>query len=308
MQIRWLDFVPKGSTFAIDANVSNNPSLRHSLFAAQVVKDAICDQYRKLLGHRPNVDTKKPDVQINLFVHGQEGIISIDTSGQPLYKRGYRQESVEAPMQETLAAALLRMAKVKPEEIICDPCCGSGTFLIEAALAAARIPPGYLRSRWGFMLLPGFSNLEWLKVKAEADSLRRDLPSGQFFGCDINPEAVEAAKRNLRAAGFAKEIQIELSDFQVFEPKILPTIVITNPPHGKRLSDADSLKPLYRALGDFMKRKMAKPGRGFVFTANFDLSKEVGLSASKRNVIIQYNEECRFLEYDIYGQGYEGQT
>lgn len=298
-KIDWFKYIPKGCTFAIDANVTHH-NLKNSLYAALVVKDAICDQFRDKIGTRPNVDVKDPEVQINLYIRDKKAIISIDTSCVPLHKRGYRQDAGEAPLQESLAAALLMIAGYKGSEILCDPCCGSGTLLIEAAMIATETPPGYLRRQWGFMKLPDFSLLEWLKVKAEADQKRKPLPLGLIFGCDKNKEMTSICHENLMAAGFHREIQVTKSDFRDYEPNPAPNLVVCNPPHGKRLESVDQLVSLYRALGDFMKRKVAKPGKGFVFTGSLELSKEIGLAPKRRHVISYGGVDCRFLEYDLY--------
>jgi putative N6-adenine-specific DNA methylase len=297
--VDWLRYIPGNKTFAIDANVTHK-FLRNSLFAAQVVKDAICDQFRNARGMRPNVDVKNPDVQLNLYIRDQDGVIYFDTSGAPLHKRGYRIDSVEAPVQETLAAAMLLLARYKGDEIVLDPCCGSGTLLIEAAMMASKTPPGFLRQQWGFRLLPDFTQEGWLKVKAELDRERIPLAKGHFFGCDINKDAVRVSRTNLRAAGFLQEVQVVQADFREFTPAVLPNFVITNPPHGRRLDDEESLRPLYRALGDFFKKQTAKPGKGFVFTSSLDLAKEVGLTPTRRNVMYNSGIESRFLEFDLY--------
>lgn len=297
--IDWMPFFRKANTLAIDANVSHK-YLRNSLFAAQVAKDAICDQLRERTGSRPSVDTKTPDVQLNLFIRDMQGTIYFDTSGVPLHKRGYRIDSVEAPLQESLAAAILRIAQYKDTDILLDPCCGSGTLLIEAALIASKTPPGYLRSDWGFRHLPGFSHGEFLKVKAEMDKDRVTLAPGRFFGCDINKDAYRITKGNLRASGFHQAIQIAHSDFREYEPEIAPNLVITNPPHGLRMGEIESLRGLYRALGDFLKRKTAKPARAFIFTGNLDLAKEVGLAPKRRHVMHSGGVEGRLLEFDLY--------
>lgn len=297
--IDWTSFIPQGKTFAIDANVSHK-MLRNSLFAAQVVKDAICDQFRVKTGKRPNVDVKSPDIQLNLFIHDTKAVISFDTSGAPLYKRGYRQESVEAPIQESLAAAILRLGGYRGDEVLFDPCCGSGTFLIEAALMASKTPPGYLRKDWGFYYLPQFSQKEWLRVKAEADRERIPLPSGLISGVDINKNAVRVAKINLRAAGFHQSVDVDYGDFREYTPEPPPNFIVANPPHGVRLDDVSQLAPLYRSLGDFMKRKAAKPAKGLVFTSSSDLAKEVGLAASRRHVLSSGGLEARLLEFELY--------
>lgn len=297
-KVDWSQFLSNEKTFAIDANVSH-PLLKNSLFAAQVLKDAICDQFREKTGKRPFIDTQSPDIQLNLFIRDQFAVISLDTSGAPLYKRGYRQQAGEAPIQESLAAALLMLAQFQGIEIVCDPLCGSGTFLIEAALMATCTPPGYLRKEWGFMHLPEFDQQEWLKVKAEADKGKKPLVKGQFFGCDINGTMVQICKTNLRAAGFTNEIHVVKSDFRDYHPPVAPQLMITNPPHGNRLDEVDRLRTLYRSLGDWMKHEIAKPGKGFVFTSK-DLAKDVGLAPKKRHVIDYSGVDCRFLEFDVF--------
>ena len=295
----WLKYLPRGKTFAIDANVSHK-NLRNSLYAAQVAKDAICDQYRERTGSRPNVSIKNPDVQLNLFIRNDKATLSFDTSGVPLFKRGYRLEGGEAPIQETLAAALLMMAQYKGDEIFCDPCCGSGTLLIEAALMASHTPPGYIRTHWGFMYLPEFSSLAWLKVKNEADKNRKPLAPGHFFGCDINKDAARICKTNLRASGFHAQIEIQQRDFREYTPSIPPNFIMTNPPHGIRLETTDQLRNLYRALGEFLKNKSAKPARGFIFTGNLELAKEVGLNAKQKHVVSNNGIDSRLMEYELY--------
>ena len=298
-EIDWMPFFRKAHTLAIDANVTHK-YLRNSLFAAQVAKDAICDQLRERTGSRPSVDTKTPDIQLNLFIRDMQGTIYLDTSGTPLHKRNYRIDSVEAPLQESLAAAIIKIANPSENDIILDPCCGSGTLLIEAALIASKTPPGYLRSDWGFRHIPGYSHADFLKVKAELDKDRLTLAPGRFFGCDVNKDAVRISKGNLRASGFHQAVQIAHSDFRDFTPEIAPTLVITNPPHGLRMGEVESLRGMYRALGDFLKHKTAKPSRAFVFTGNLELSKEVGLAPKRRHVVHSGGVEGRLLEFDLY--------
>lgn len=299
MEVDWTQFLKPNLTFAIDSNVHHH-ELRNSLFAAQIVKDAICDQLREKAGRRPSVNLQNPDIQLNLYVQGQTAVISFDTSGAPLHKRGYRQESVEAPIQETLAAAILRLARYTKDKILLDPCCGSGTILIEAALIATQTPPGYLRKEWGFMRHPRYSQIEWLKVRNELDQKRASLPHHHLFGLDINRNAARVCKINLKAAGFQQEVQVMQGDFREFTPTIPPNFIVTNPPHGRRLEEEDQLRPLYRALGDFMKQKCAKPAQGFIFTGNLELAKEVGLAAKKRYVLSSGGIDSRLLEFDIY--------
>jgi len=299
-KIDWCRYIPEGKTIAIDANV-NHQHLRNSLFAAQVVKDAICDQLREARGSRPDVDVKNPDIQLNLFIHENVAMISFDTSGTPLHKRGYREETVEAPLQESLAAAILMIGGYKGDEVLYDPCCGSGTILIEAALIATNTAPGYLRKHWGFTSLPEFNMSDWLQVKAEADQKRIPLQKDKIFGSDINHTAIHATRINLRAAGFLQEVEAKVIDLRDLKPRIKPTFAITNPPYGRRLNDDETyLKVLYRSIGEFMKNETEKPSRGFVFTGSLTLAKEVGLGAKRRHVLSNGGIDSRLLEYDLY--------
>lgn len=272
MKIDWESFLKPNQTFAIDANVHHR-ALRNSLYAAQVVKDSICDRIREKRGSRPSVDVQNPDVQLNLFIHDDNATISFDTSGLPLHKRGYRITGTEAPMQETLAAAILRLIGYTSKEILFDPCCGSGTLLIEAALIATKTPPGFLRQHWGFMNHPAFNQIEWLRVRNELDQNRIRLAPDHIFGIDLGRETVRVCKCNLKAAGFHREIEVVQADLRDFKPVITPTLIVANPPYGKRLEEPN-LHPLYRGLGDLIQKCKA---RGAVLTNSETLANEIGL-------------------------------
>lgn len=298
-EIDWSRYIKPGQTIAVDANV-NHEEIRNSLFGAQTVKDAICDQLRESAGFRPSVDLRSPDIQLNLFIRDYEGILYFDTSGYPLTKRGYRQESVEAPLSENLAAALLRIANYKGSGVLCDPCCGSGTLLIEAALIATKTAPGFLRQRFGFMGLPNYDAALFKSVKKEVDAQRVEMRPGRLLGCDSNPRAVQASLTNVHKAGFSDLIEVSLSDFRDYAPRHAPNFVIVNPPHGIRLGNEASLASLYRSLGDFFKKKSAKPAKAFLFTGSMDLSKQVGLASKRRHVVSNSGVDSRFLEFDLF--------
>ena len=251
-RIPWQQYMTLKKTFAIDSNVSH-PMLRNSLYASLVLKDGICDFFRDKCGERPSVETQDPDVQLNLFIHDEKATISLDTSGAPLFKRGWRTEATEAPIQESLAAAILRLANYSPDDVLCDPFCGSGTFLMEAAMIATKTPPGFFRKHWGFFNLPEFSEAEWKKVKAEADAQRIPLQKGKIMGADKDPRAVDLALAHLKKAGF-EEIEVVRKDIRSYYPTISPNLVVTNPPYGVRLSvSAD----LFVALARFLKNRTA---------------------------------------------------
>lgn len=297
--IDWMPYFRKAQTFAIDANV-DHPQLRNSLYAAQVVKDAICDQLVEKRGKRPNVETYRPDLQLNLFIRGQKAILSFDTSGDPLHKRGYRQEGSEAPLQETLAAALLKLSDYRAEEVMIDPCAGSGTLLIEAAMIASQTPAGFFRTAYGFQHHPEFNEQAWLKIRNEEDEKKIPLQKGRFYGIELNKNTHRIALANLRATGFFRDVVLESGDFRQHTPKAAYTYLLTNPPYGKRLEDPALLAPLYRSLGDFMRNHMAKPSRGYVLCGNLELTKELGLAAKKRIVLDNGGLEARLLAFDLY--------
>lgn len=293
----WEALIPYHRSFAIDFSVDNK-AFNNELYAAQLLKDALCDRIKDKMGRRPDVDVKTPDVQLHLFVRGPHVTISLDTSLVPLHKRGYRQEGGEAPLHENLAAALLRLAKYKPEEILLDPCCGSGTFLIEAALMNTNTPPGYLRKKWGFEVLPEFNVQKWLDFKEDLREKIRPFGPGLLMGIDINRARIADARGNVRIAGLAKMIKIDSGDLRKYTPHPKPTLIIANPPYGKRLDDEKDLIPLYRALGELMKKQA--PARGFVLTSSLPLSKEIGLRSSKKHIITHGGSEARFLEFDLF--------
>lgn len=246
--VPWENYIDKKATIAIDANVTGNTNLKHSQYTAQVAKDAICDRLRDLRGERPNVDLENPDVQLNLYISAMGASLSFDTSGKPLHKRGYRLEGGIAPLQENLAAAILLLMGYDGSHTLVDPLCGSGTFLIEAALIASSTPPGYLRTKWGFQHLPDFNQEEWLKVRNASDSHRKPLNPNAIQGMDNDGKTLLACKKNLRAAGF--DIPILHEDFMQTAWKQPVQWVVTNPPYDKRLALGAKQHHLYSKLAE----------------------------------------------------------
>lgn len=297
-EIPWQSYMGIGDSFAVQSNV-NHKSLRNGLFAAQVVKDAICDSFRSFLGKRPNVEVRKPDVRFHLFIDGPKACVSLDTSGDPLFKRGYRRESVDAPLQETLAAALLLLSGYKGDEVFFDPCCGSGVLPIEAAMIASKTPPGYLRKKWGFFHLPDFSMRDWISLKNEVDSQKKELAHSKIFAVDIDGEAVRICKNNLKIAGFDKVVQADRANCLEYIPPVSPSMIVCNPPYGRRLGDEKDLSFFYKELGFLMRKISKRPGKGFILTSNINLAKSIYLKASRRHIIKNSGIECRFLAYDF---------
>lgn len=238
--INWDAFLSLEKTFAIDANVSH-PNLRNSLFAAQVLKDAICDHFWDKYDERPSVDVKNPHLQLNLFIHKGRATISLDTSGAPLYKRGWKQEGGVATIPETLAATLLKLAGFTAKEVLCDPFCGAGTLLIEAACMATNTPAGYFRKEWGFLSHPDFDQKRWLEIKESWDAKRILGFPICAIGADKDPDMVALSQRHLQKTGFSKQVIVCKSEVASFKPPHLPTLVVTDPPFGKRMTQSNDL-------------------------------------------------------------------
>jgi 23S rRNA (guanine2445-N2)-methyltransferase / 23S rRNA (guanine2069-N7)-methyltransferase len=300
--IHWKDHLTIKDTLAVDFS-SSHSQITHSHFGALKVKDAIVDQFRTTQGERPSVDPANPDVRINLYLHEDVATVSIDLSGESLHRRGYRQEGVEAPLKENLAAALLMFAGWPKDDgsSFLDPMCGSGTLPIEAALMSANIAPGRLRERFGFHGWQGHVPALWKRLLSEAKELeikdKKKLP--KIVGYDADFRVVRVAQAKLEKAGLHGRVHIEKRDFSSCEPISESGVILINPPYGERLGDTDQLKPLYKSMGDTFKQKF-KGWSGSIFTGSSVLSKVIGLKAAQRIVLYNGAIECRLLKYDLY--------
>ena len=299
LKLDWSRFMTPGDTFAINAVTSNTPSLTHSQYAALKVKDAICDYFRQKTGERPNVDVQSPDLGIHLFVRTNRATISVDVSGGSLHKRGYRTVSVEAPMQETLAAAIIRLSGWDGERPLIDPMCGSGTLLCEAAMHYCRIPAGFLRKKWGFERFPEFDPKVWKKVKDEADSAMRPLPAGLISGSDMNRDAVRATFTNFNNLPSCKDrCECSIKRFQDYS-SIENSAIIVNPPYGVRLGDRESAEALMKEFGDFLKQRCTGC-TAFVYAGDRQLLKKVGLKPEWKKELNNGGLEGILGKIDIY--------
>jgi putative N6-adenine-specific DNA methylase len=277
-KINWLSFLDETKTFAIDANVTH-PTIRNSLFGAQMVKDAICDQIREKKGARPSVDIKNPDLQFSLFIHNKRAVLSFDTSGAALYKRGWKEISGEATLAETLAAALLIKAGYTKDKVLCDPFCGLGTLLIEAACMATHTPAGFFRKSWGFMHHPEFNSAAWATFKEKHDSARIPLTAGMIIGADKDPTVITACRDHLRKTGFHKLIPIIHSDISRLTLPESPTLVVTDPPFGKRM---ESSRDLFTQLGKFLRTSCKKTPYAYVLAPTPEYIEATGLLSLAR--------------------------
>jgi putative N6-adenine-specific DNA methylase len=274
--IQWSQFLSLHDTFAVSATVSQSRITR-SKYAALCVKDAIADHFMERGGKRPNVQTSNPDIRVNLHVQNNKAVISLDTSGEALHKRGYRDRTLEAPMRETLAAAIIRLTRWDAKNPLCDPMCGSGTLVIEALMHAWRIPSGYLRQQFGFEKLPDFEPDLWKRVRKEEDRRIKPLPRGMLFGSDLSRDAVEISRQNCEQLPGAESIDWKIAPIE--DITFPGGIIVCNPPYGRRIGDRKEAAGLYRKMGDILKRRC--PGAtAFLYIGEPLLIGELGMKPS----------------------------
>lgn len=269
--------------------------LRSLDFTTLRIKDAICDRFRAETGARPSVDTAAPEVRIHAFLTAREATLYLDTSGDPLYRRGYKFAAVEAPLKENLAAGILMLAGWQPQTPLLDPMCGSGTFLLEAALMAHDIAPGLAR-KFSFFRLSDFDAALWQRLLAEAEGRRRPPAAQPIFGSDISRDQVERARQNLAAAGLDGCVQLECADLLQRAPPAPAGILVANPPYGVRLAQQEQLAAFYPQLGDALKRRFCG-WRCYFLSGDPQLPKRIGLKAGRRTPLFNGALACRLYEF-----------
>jgi putative N6-adenine-specific DNA methylase len=274
VQLPWEELLSPDGTMAIAATVAHS-AINHSKYAALCLKDALADRYMELYGRRPNVDRGNPDLQLNLHIDRNRAVISLDTSGSSLHRRGYRQESVAAPMQETLAAAIIRLSGWDGTRPLVDPFCGSGTLLCEALMRQARIPAGYFRPRFGFELLPEFDRPAWELERARLDGMIREVAPGLISGSDLDRTAVKASRTNLSLLPGGREVRVSRADFRDLEP-MENTVFVANPPYGLRLGDLDASGALLKEFGNFLKFR-CQGAEAYLYFGRREMLKQIGL-------------------------------
>lgn len=289
----WQDLFSVDNTIKVSVTAVKSP-LRSPEFVGLKVKDGICDRFRLKTGERPSVDTREPDMRINLFLTERMATIYLDTSGEPLFKRGYRQDAGDAPLRENLAAGILALTGWQPSQALYDPMCGSGTFLIEAALKARNIAPGMRRS-FAFQQFRMHGAAEWEKLREQAKALE-NTNAYAIHGSDVSSTVLIHAQKNLEVAGVADTVT--LKQLNVLDAKSLAEsgIWLCNPPYGVRLDEKEKLAASYPQWGDVLKQRFAG-WRAYFFTGDLDLAKKIGLKASKRTPLFNGALECRLFEY-----------
>ena len=296
-QINWTDFLSLTKTFAITANTADS-QLRNSNYAAQVLKDAIVDQFRDTFGERPNVNTRFPDLQLNLYVHKNRAHISVDLGGGSLHKRGYRTERVAAPMQENIAATIIRLSEWNGSQPLFDPFCGSGTLLIEAAMKQTNLPAARFRSKFGFLRLPDFNPTLWNQIKTEANRAVTPLPEYKISGSDIDAAAIQAASTHIAMLPEGKNIQLQTQDFRSIE-SLTNHCIITNPPYGIRMETPEKTGLLLKEFGDFLKQKCTS-STAFVYFGDATLSKKLGLKPDQKWLLRTGGLKGILCRYPLY--------
>jgi len=298
-RVSWEDFISEDSYFSVTSSVYN-PTIKDSRFANVKCKDAVVDRIKEKRGRRPDTGPERDKVVIHLYWRNNLCQVFIDASGEPLSRRGYRMIPLKAPMQETLAAAVILATGWRGDGNFINPMCGSGTLAIEAALIALGRAPGLLRGNYGFMHMKGFDDSSWKVLRRKIRAEARDRLDGRIIATDISQQAVEAGKKNAMTAGVDRFIEFGICDFsETPVPDGGRGVVVLNPEYGERLGEIEKLKETYKGIGDFFKKK-CNGYTGYVFTGNLDLAKKVGLRTKRKIPFFNGPIECRLLEYDLY--------
>lgn len=297
-KIAWEDYIAEDGYFCVTSSI-DNPNIRDSRYANVKCKDAIVDRIREKRGRRPDSGPDQDRVVINLYWKGDRCSLYFDTSGEPLSRRGYRKIPMTAPMQETLAVAVIMATGWSGAGNFINPMCGSGTLAIEAALRGLNTAPGLLRDNFGFMHIKGFKESLWKELLDHAKGEVKKAVGCRLIATDVRREAVEAAKRNATLAGVEHFIEFAICDYSDTPIPDGVGIVMLNPEYGERMGKIKELENTYKGIGDFFKQK-CKGYTGYIFTGNLELAKRVGLKAKRRVPFFNGKIECRLLEYELY--------
>jgi putative N6-adenine-specific DNA methylase len=294
--LSWHDWFSADRTIKVKVSAQQCP-LKSLDFVTLRIKDAICDKFFRTAKTRPSVDTAKPDVRIDAFLDATHATLYLDTSGEPLFKRGFRAARTEAPLRENLAAGILKLTGWTPGQALLDPMCGGGTFLMEAAQIARRIAPGLGRG-FAFEKLNNFHKSSW-RALCEASRAQQEpaRPRG-IYGSDVNGNVLSAARANLEAAGLADAVILKQVSVLDAKPPAEAGILVLNPPYGIRTGEQDDLAELYPRLGDVLKQRFAG-WRACIFTADLRLPKLIRLTPSRRTPLFNGALECRLYEFQL---------
>jgi putative N6-adenine-specific DNA methylase len=294
--VDWFSLFDVNRTLRVNVTAQNSP-LKSLEFVTLRVKDAVCDRFRDDVGRRPSVERADPDVRVHAFLEKARGALYLDTSGEPLFKRGWRADIVEAPLRENLAAGIVMLTGWQFDEPLLDPMCGGATLLVEAAAMARGRAPGLKRS-FGFQKLDAFNATLWKALREEAAQPAAKAPRLQLHGSDADARALNAARRNLAAAGVERWVTLEASDVLERAAPAQAGVMVANPPYGERIGEAEELARFYPKLGDALKRNFAG-WNCFFFTADRRMEKLIRLQAARRTPLYNGALECRLFEFRI---------
>jgi putative N6-adenine-specific DNA methylase len=296
--VDWSQYLTPDHTLAVDCNVRDS-QITHSKYAALKTKDAICDQFLQRIGRRPSVNVDEPMVGLNLHIYQDQAVLSLDSSGESLHKRGYRPILTKAPLNEALAAALVLMTGWKGDAPFVDPLCGSGTLPIEAAWIAIGRPPGLTRKRFGFQGWMDFDIKLWTALRDESRrGVFKKLPA-PIIGSDIRKDAIAFSRTNARAAGVGHLVRFELKDVGDFRPPPGPPgVILCNPPYGERIGEGKELRVLYQTLGEVFRTRCAG-WIAFVFTGNASLARHIGVAPAAKIPLFNGKIPCQLMRFDL---------
>jgi putative N6-adenine-specific DNA methylase len=293
--IRWEEMMTEKNSFVVFSDVFNCKDFRNSMFASLKLKDALVDYFRFKTGNRPNVEQKNPDIILHVHISGNNCNISVDSSGEVLYKRGYRVAQSDAPLNEVLAAGMILISGWKGETDFIDPMCGSGTLPIEAALIATNTPPGIFRSDFGFEHWMDFDPDLFEQVADEAEPIKL---TKTIFASDISERNIGLAKANARNARVMKEVTFEVVDFKELQRKANGAVIIMNPPYGERLQDKN-IGALYEIIGERLKH--VYPGNtAWIISSSKENFNKIGLKHSTRTELYNGAIKCEFRKYELF--------
>ena len=292
-KLQWPSWFKVSQTIRVKVTGVKCP-LKSLDFVTLRIKDAVCDRFREEGALRPSVSVRDPDVRIHAYLTQNQYQLYLDTSGAPLYQRGFRDVSVIAPLRENLAAGIIMLSGWKPGTAFLDPMCGSGTFLIEAAMMAVNQPPG-LKRGFGFQKLKSFDETLWKKIETEAIAKMKPIEFLEIYGSDMDLRAVRVARHNLKVAGLEEVAKVMQSDFIKLEPPRSEGVLVTNPPYGKRLGEDEDLKEVYPVWAKHMKESFGGWDTYFL-TADLEMPKDMRLKPSKKTPLFNGALECRLFE------------
>lgn len=294
--LAWRDWFTAERTIKVKVSAQQCP-LKSLDFVTLRIKDAICDSFVRVAKTRPSVDTAKPDVRIDAFLDATQATLYLDTSGEPLFKRGVRATRTEAPLRENLAAGILKLTGWTPEQALLDPMCGGGTFLLEAAQMGRRIAPG-LNRRFAFEKLNQFDDQRWLALCDAGRARQQPEAPLRIYGSDVNGTVLQAARVNLNEAGLAEVVHLKQVSILDLKPPAETGLIVMNPPYGVRTGDEAELAELYPRLGDVLKQRFAG-WRACIFTGDPRLPKLIRLTPSRRTPLFNGALECRLYEFRL---------